>query len=86
MGPVNKEWIRLHGEGWAMGRIDVCDGSMYGSEIHVPAMKNRDWARFGNWLNDYKSSKTETLESLSKTFEIKTGININWLRGNNCDY
>lgn len=81
MGPINEEWIKQNGEGWAAGRID-CSGTgcgPYGDELSLPPMKSEDWRRFGDWLWDFETEDLWTLDELVEVYEI-TNPKIVWLR------
>jgi len=80
MGPINTEWIKKHGEGWAAGRIDVYGiNDQYPDELALPPMKNSDWSRFTNWLDDFETEEKWTLRMLVWEYE-KTNPPITWLR------
>jgi len=72
---VEMEKITEHYSG---GRIDVYGtGDPYGDEIGVPPMKTEDWNRFGNWLENFRTTTMLTLEELVAEYE-KTNPAIQW--------
>ena len=81
MGPVNMDWIRENGQGWATGRID-CRGDgldRYGEEISVPPMKQEDWYRLSEWMWEFSSKELLTLEQIVQIYQ-QTNPTITWLQ------
>lgn len=81
MGPVNMDWIRENGQGWATGRID-CRGDgldPYGEEISVPPMKQEDWYRLSEWMWEFSSKELLTLEQIVQIYQ-QTNPTITWLQ------
>ena len=81
MGPINTDWIKQYGQGWAAGRID-CRGKgldPYGEELSVPPMKQEDWYRMADWLWEFTTEKLLTLEQLVEIYE-QTNPPITWLK------
>ena len=81
MGPVNMDWIRENGQGWATGRID-CRGEgldPYGEEISVPPMKQEDWYRLSEWMWEFSSKELLTLEQIVQIYQ-QTNPTITWLQ------
>jgi hypothetical protein len=65
-------------EQYSGGRIDVYGtGDPYGEEIGVPPMKTEDWNRFGNWLENFRTTTMLSLEELVAEYE-KTNPAIQW--------
>ena len=64
-------------ESYSAGRIDVNDGSDYGDEIHLPAMRNEDWHRFSKWLETFETDDVWTLEQLVELYE-RANPKITW--------
>jgi hypothetical protein len=64
-------------ERYACGRIDICDGTPYGDEVGLPPMKEEDWARFSDWLDDFSSEEKLTRAEIVAEYE-KTNPKIRW--------
>lgn len=56
-------------EQYSAGRIDVSDGTEYGDEINLPAMRSEDWHRFSNWLDTVETDDVWTLDQLVELYE-----------------
>lgn len=71
MGPINPNWLKTHGKGWAAGRIDirVNEDDPYGSEIGLPIMSVEDWNRFSVWLRGFTTEEVYTLKQLVSEYE-----------------
>lgn len=78
MGPVNYDWVKEHGEGWCIGRIDVSGtDSDYPEELALPMMRAEDWGRFSDWLDTVETDFMWTLTQLVDQYE-KTNPRITW--------
>ena len=83
MGPVTLQWYEERGinadeEHWAGGRIDVYGGEDdYPEEIGLPIMHGQDYARFSDWLDDFKTETLWTLDELVAEYE-KVNLKIRW--------
>ena len=64
-------------EQYSAGRIDVRDGSEYGDEIHLPAMRNEDWHQFSKRLETFETDDVWTLEQLVELYE-RANPKITW--------
>lgn len=64
-------------EEYSCGRIDVCNGEPYGTELSVPPMRAEDWNAFSDWLDNIETDDVWTLEQLVELFE-KTNPKIRW--------
>ena len=85
MGPVNYDWVKEHGEGWCIGRIDVYGtDSDYPEELHLPMMRAQDWGRFTEWLHTVETDFMWTLDQLVGQYE-KTNPRITWWKETNED-
>jgi len=63
---------------YSCGRLDVRGtGDPYGDEIGVPPMKEEDWYRFGDWLDNFSTHKMWNLEEIVKAYE-QTNPPIQW--------
>lgn len=78
MGPINGDWIKTNGHGWAAGRIDTDYGYPYPAEIGVGTMKAEDWNNLREWLRTYKTFGLQTLDVIVGDFESQTGHKITW--------
>jgi hypothetical protein len=87
MGPVNRDFIKDHGDNWAGGRIDVyCDDDtdplykdtyMGREEIGLPIMDGPSWKAFTEFLEGYSSLRFMNLDALVYEYE-KTNPSIKW--------
>ena len=80
MGPLNQQWIKEHGQGWSMGRIDIygVPNEPYPIEYGLSPMKTEDWNAFSNWLDNFASEELLTYEQLIETYEETTETKITW--------
>ncbi|MHA2069454.1 MAG: hypothetical protein ACXABY_34260 [Candidatus Thorarchaeota archaeon] len=78
MGPINSKWIEENGDHWATGRIDIEDGSAFGSEIGVTAMQKKDWDSFSNFLHHLQTEEAWTLAQIEEAYEAAGYAPIRW--------
>lgn len=88
MGPINMEWIRTNGVGWAGGRIDIRGPEdkvgPYGEEVGVPVMDHKSWSLLQDWLDTYQTEEIDY--KVLETFQDKTGRKITfWKEGKYLD-
>jgi hypothetical protein len=89
MGPVNLDFIKKNGGGWAGGRIDVyCDDDtdpLYEDtyrgrdEIGLPIMSGESWRDFTNFLEGFNSLRFMNLEAIIYEYE-KANKPIEWFK------
>ena len=80
MGPINYEWCKVNGNGWAGGRIDVrgIKDDIYGTEIGLPVMKVTDWNGFSEYLSNKRTRTVWKLSALVSEYEKKSKTKITW--------
>lgn len=79
MGPINLHWIKEFGDCWATGRIDVNDGTEYGTEMSLPPMHVEDWNTFSEWLDTVETMSVWPLKELADAYEFRNKP-IKWLK------
>ena len=82
-GPINRKWLAKNGYDWSGGRVDVYDGTPYGTEHGVAIMNSEDWKAFAKFLTNYESKEVLPLDELVLMFEIAYGREVRWF--NNTD-
>ena len=85
-GPINYDWIKINGEDWCGGRIDVSatEDNPYGDEIGVPNMNCEDWESLSLWLRELKTETIWTLRQIIDEYQ-KTNPKIRWFNNKLCD-
>ena len=76
-GPINMKWLEENGTQWSGGRIDVADGSTFGSEYTVRPILSEDWYAWGEWMNSLETDEVLTFNQLVDQF-IEQGGELRW--------
>jgi hypothetical protein len=70
MGPISSEWIRVNGDCWAGGRIDIWNDKGEVFETSLPLMHVDGYHRFASWLRGYVSVRKQSFDKLRRTYEF----------------
>ena len=74
MGPINANWIKQHGNNWAMGRIEVRSGQLdWSDQEYGICVDSKDWETLDDFLSRLKTETMLTKDQLCAMFESKTG-------------
>lgn len=83
MGPISKAWCDEHGDYWSGGRIDIygLDEQEYWggkSEYSVAPMRDEDWNKLQDWLDELQTETLLPYKELISQFEKDYGKAISW--------